>query len=114
MWASSKTTPNVSSRAQQADFFLHSRRECRPAKSRDLSSLSECALTPLECAVPRFRALSPLECADPKMHCRNPFRMRSSEKRWGEGGPLWLWVQRSNFQTCNVQTLMRPYFFTSF
>jgi len=41
--------------------------------------------TPLECAVPRFRALSPLECADPKTPRRNPFRMRSSEKRWGVG-----------------------------
>ncbi len=42
----------------------------------------------LECAVPRFRTLSPLECADPKTPPYNPFRMRSSEKRWGGGGPL--------------------------
>jgi len=46
--------------------------------------------SPLECAVPRFRPLSPLECADPKTHRRNPFRMRSSEKRWGGGGSLFL------------------------
>ncbi len=43
------------------------------------------SLTPLECAVPRFRALSPLECAVTKMPPRNPFRMRSYKKRWGEG-----------------------------
>jgi hypothetical protein len=46
-------------------------------------------LTPLECAVPRFRALSPLECADPKMPRCNPFRMRSYKKRWGGGGALY-------------------------
>jgi len=46
------------------------------------------SLSSLECAVPRFRVLSPLECADPKTPRRNPFRMRSSEKRWGVGIPL--------------------------
>jgi hypothetical protein len=43
-------------------------------------------LTSLECAVPRFGLLSPLECAVAKMRLRNSFRMRSSEKKWGEGG----------------------------
>src|SRR5689334_16344488 len=52
------------------------------------------ALTPLECADPRFRVLSPLECADPKTHRRNPFRMRSSEKRWG-GGPASFFARHS-------------------
>jgi hypothetical protein len=158
MWASSKTTSNVSSRAEQANFFLHSRRavvapgtprrgECRPAKSRALSSLPQCKLVPsecavsfarplfirglfgssrlstvncqlspsltplecavehpmkdlsasvnaLECAVMENRALSPLECADPKTLRRNPFRMRSSEKRWG-GGPAPFFARHS-------------------
>ena len=43
-------------------------------------------LSPLECAVPRSRALSALECAVTKTRSRNPFRMRSSEKRWGGRG----------------------------
>ncbi len=42
------------------------------------------ALTPLECAVPRFSDVSPLECADPKTPRRNPFRMRTYKKT-GEG-----------------------------
>ena len=46
---------------------------------------SRSLLSPLECAVPRFRLLSPLECAVPKTPRRNPFRMRSSKKRWGGG-----------------------------
>ena len=44
------------------------------------------SLTPLKCAVPRFRSLTPLECAVTKRRSRNSFRMRSSEKRWGGGG----------------------------
>jgi hypothetical protein len=39
----------------------------------------------LECAVPRFRGLSALECALTETGSRNSFRMRSYEKRWGEG-----------------------------
>src|SRR5947208_1634193 len=52
------------------------------------------SLTPLECAVTsKHRVLpgfgrncppaTPLECAVTKTRPRNPFRMRSSEKRWG-------------------------------
>lgn len=44
-------------------------------------------LTSLECAVPRLRLLTLLECAVAKNRPRNPFRMRSSEKKRGEGGP---------------------------
>src|ERR1051325_6808635 len=39
----------------------------------------------VECAVTRFHALSPLECAVPKMQSWKSFRMRSYEKRRGEG-----------------------------
>src|SRR5438094_6064369 len=46
------------------------------------------SVTPLECAVPRFRALSALECAVTKTRPRKSFRMRSSEKRWGGRYPL--------------------------
>src|SRR5215831_16779787 len=53
-------------------------RESRP---KDLSG----ALSPLQCAVPQFCALSPLECALTKARSRNPFRMRTYEKRWGGG-----------------------------
>jgi len=49
-------------------------------------SSSGSALSPLECAVPRFHGLSALECAVAKRRPRNSFRMRSSEKRWGGGG----------------------------
>ena len=44
------------------------------------------SLTLLECAVTRFRAVTPLECALTKTAPCKSFRMRSSEKRWGEGG----------------------------
>jgi hypothetical protein len=43
------------------------------------------SLTPLECAVPRFRVVSSLECADPKMPRCNSFRMRSYKKSGGRG-----------------------------
>src|SRR5690348_13508265 len=43
------------------------------------------SLSPLECAVPGFRRVTPLKCAVAKTRSRNSFRMRSSEKRWGEG-----------------------------
>src|SRR5215467_2293235 len=43
------------------------------------------SLSPLECAVPRFRLLTPLECAVTKTRSPKSFRMRSSEKKWGEG-----------------------------
>jgi len=42
-------------------------------------------LSSLKCAVPRFRALSLLECAVTKTRRCKSFRMRSSEKKWGEG-----------------------------
>ena len=63
------------------------------------SSLRTLPLTPLECAVTRSRALSSLECAVTKTRPRKCFRMRSYEKRWGEGGtssdfPI------SNFRLC--------------
>src|SRR5215472_1533525 len=51
------------------------------SRPKDLS----CALSPLQCAVPQFCALSPLECALTKARSRNPFRMRTYEKRWGGG-----------------------------
>src|SRR5215471_10238205 len=37
------------------------------------------SISPLECALPRFRVLSLLECAVIKTHSRKPFRMRTSE-----------------------------------
>ena len=49
---------------------------CRPPASA----------TPLECAVPGFRAVTPLDCAVPKTPSGNSFRMRSYEKRWGGEG----------------------------
>src|SRR5215467_11818273 len=42
-------------------------------------------LSALQCAVPHNRALTPLECAVPKTRSSKSFRMRSYEKRWGEG-----------------------------
>src|SRR5215472_15606459 len=42
-------------------------------------------LSPLRCALPQFRPLTLLECAVPKMRPCKSFRMRSYEKRWGEG-----------------------------
>src|SRR5579859_993696 len=42
-------------------------------------------LSALECAVPQFPIVSLLECAVTKMGPRNSFRMRSYEKRWGDG-----------------------------
>src|SRR5215472_12646399 len=44
------------------------------------------SLSPLECAVPRFRLLTPLECAVTKTRSPKSFRMRSSEKKWGGRG----------------------------
>src|SRR5215469_5957095 len=41
------------------------------------------SISPLECALPRFRVLSLLECAVIKTHSRKPFRMRTSEKKGG-------------------------------
>ena len=56
----------------------------------NLRLLDLCLLSPrlssLECTLPRSRALSALECAVTKTRRRKSFRMRSSEKRWGEGG----------------------------
>src|SRR5215472_5503823 len=46
------------------------------------------SLSPVESAVPRFPVLTPLECAVTKTRLRNPFRMRSYEKRWGGGSVL--------------------------
>ncbi len=45
-------------------------------------------LSSLECAVTRISPVTPLECADPKSADRKSFRMRSSEKGVGGGGPL--------------------------
>src|SRR5215472_7174791 len=51
-----------------------------------LPSCIRSEVSPLECAVPRFRLLTPLECAVTKTRVCKSFRMRSSEKRWGGGG----------------------------
>src|SRR5215472_8326818 len=51
------------------------------AVSRELSP----RISLLECAVPRFLPPTPLECALTKMGSCKSFRMRSFEKRWGEG-----------------------------
>jgi len=48
-------------------------------------------LSLLKCAVTQNATLSALECAVTKTLCRNSFRMRSYEKRWGEG-PCFLYV----------------------
>ena|SRR5215831_10432352 len=45
------------------------------------------SLSPLQCAVPRFRLLTPLECAVTKTRSRKSFRMRSSKKSGGRGPP---------------------------
>src|SRR5215813_8101317 len=42
----------------------------------------------LECAVTENRALSSLECTLTKTRPYNSFKMRSYEKRWGEGVSL--------------------------
>ena len=42
-------------------------------------------LSPLQCAVTRFRAVTPLECALMKTAPRKSFRMRSSKKSQGGG-----------------------------
>ena len=62
-----------------------------PVTSHQSLSPLECALprlralSPLQCAVTRFHSLSALECAVPKTRPCKSFRMRSSEKKWGEG-----------------------------
>src|SRR5215467_15236091 len=58
-------------------FSRHPNLLC-PATSRN-----QLPLSPLECAVPRFRPVTPLECAVTKIRSGKSFRMRSSEKRWG-------------------------------
>jgi len=65
--------------------------QCRTLK-RSLTPL-ECAVTSKHRVLPGFgrncRRITPLECAVTKTRPRNPFRMRSSEKRWGyPGAPL--------------------------
>jgi len=58
----------------------------RHSRSNDLKRYPNPRITsvsPLECAVTRFRVLSPLECAVPKTPSCKSFRMRSSKKRWG-------------------------------
>ena len=61
----------------------------RPEGIAELSDVKlSVGLSPLECAVPRFRALSALECAVTRTPSCNSFRMRSYRKRWGVQGPL--------------------------
>src|SRR5215472_15226044 len=58
--------------------------------------LSFLPLSLLECAVTRFPPLTLLECAVTKTPSRKSFRMRSCEKRWGEGDHVFP-VRRSYF-----------------
>ena len=52
------------------------------------SAIRHSPLSLLECADPQNVPITPLECAVPKSLDLKSFRMRSSEKRWGEGGIL--------------------------
>src|SRR5215467_4733297 len=70
-----------------------------------LRSCIRSEVSPLECAVPRFRLLTPLECAVTKTRSPKSFRMRSSEKKWG-GGAL------SSLFSCHLPLTTRHYFFT--
>ena len=73
------------------------------SRPKDLSA----NVSALECAVPQNRVLTPLECALTKTRLRNPFRMRSYEKRWGEGYTLRLFP-RPYFLTSLLQPLHAP------
>ena len=44
------------------------------------------SLTPLESALPQNAPVTPLQSADPKTKHLKSFRIRRSEKTWGEGG----------------------------
>src|SRR5882724_2343770 len=43
-----------------------------------------CSLSPLESALPQTTPITPLQSADPKTLDLKSFRIRRSEKRWGE------------------------------
>jgi len=60
---------------------------CRLSASSASLATRHSPLSFLECALPRFRRLTPLDCAVPKTRSPKPFRMRSSEKKRGEGSP---------------------------
>ena len=68
---------------------VHGPRPCANSPARlELSAVNgrlSTDLSPLECAVPRFRAVTPLECAVTKRPACKSFRMRSYEKSGGEG-----------------------------
>jgi len=75
----------------------------RASRPKDLSA----TLTSLECAVTENRPLTPLECAVAKTRPRKSFRMRSYEKRWGEGGvPNVPTFQRSNVPTVFTSSVL--------
>ena len=72
--------------ALSRDLLQLSAASCRLSTSSFLNEspvTNHQPLSPLKCAVPRFRAVTPLECAVTKWGSCKSFRMRSSEKRPG-------------------------------
>jgi hypothetical protein len=70
----------------------------------------ENVLTPLESALPKNAPVTPLQSADPKTKDLKSFRIRRSEKGWGEGGKLLTRIEGLSFA---FVTSLRHYIFTS-
>jgi len=85
-----KSRPDPFTHRRPSKDTVHGPRPCANSPARlelsDVSGRLSTDLSPLECAVPRFRAVTPLECAVTKTRLRKSFRMRSYEKRRGGGG----------------------------
>ena len=85
-----KSRPDPFTHRRPSKDTVHGPRPCANSPARlelsDVSGRLSTDLSPLECAVPRFRAVTPLECAVTKRPACKSFRMRSYEKKWGGGG----------------------------
>ena len=84
-----KSRPDPFTHRRPSKDTVHGPRPCANSPARlelsDVSGRLSTDLSPLECAVPRFRAVTPLECAVTKRPACKSFRMRSYEKKWGGG-----------------------------
>ena len=84
-----KSRPDPFTHRRPSKDTVHGPRPCANSPARlelsDVSGRLSTDLSPLECAVPRFRAVTPLECAVTKRPACKSFRMRSYEKSGGEG-----------------------------
>ena len=74
----------VLSEAHGGTHFRFSNFDFRVSRAR---ACGDSRSSSLECALMQFLALTPLECAVTKTRPRKSFKMRSSEKKWGEGSP---------------------------